>query len=115
MLMKKISLLLVSVAVFSITALAQRTVSGKVTDEKGNPFPNVSVIARGTTTGTSTKADGTYILILPVEAKSLVFTSMNLNSVEFVITANNVVNAKMKFEDRTMSKTVIVAIKPNKE
>jgi TonB-dependent starch-binding outer membrane protein SusC len=109
MLMRKLILLLVGVAVFSITALAQRTVSGKVTDEKGNPLPNVSVLARGTTTGTTTKADGTYTLIVPAETKALVFSSVDMSSIELAISSNNVINATMKAEDKTMSEVVVVA------
>jgi TonB-dependent starch-binding outer membrane protein SusC len=36
---------------YSAQLLVQRTVTGKVTDEKGNPLPNVSVVVKGTTTG----------------------------------------------------------------
>ena len=57
--MRKLFLFLGGVVFFAAQAIAQRSVTGKVTDEKGNPLPNVSVLARGTTTGTVTKADGT--------------------------------------------------------
>ena len=36
---------------------AQRTITGKVTDDKGSPLPNVSVLVKGTTQGTATKDD----------------------------------------------------------
>ena len=58
--MRKLYLLLMGVVFFATQALAQRTVTGKVTDEKGNPLANVSVLVRGTTTGTTTKEDGSY-------------------------------------------------------
>ena len=32
-------------------------ISGKVTDEKGDPLPGVTVVVKGTTTGTATGAD----------------------------------------------------------
>lgn len=60
--MRKLYLLLMGVVFFATQALAQRTVTGKVTDEKGNPLANVSVLVRGTTTGTTTKEDGSYTL-----------------------------------------------------
>jgi TonB-linked SusC/RagA family outer membrane protein len=53
-----------------------RTISGKVTDAKGSPIANASVLVRGTTTGTSTKADGTFTLTIPANAKSLSISSV---------------------------------------
>ncbi|HPR84492.1 MAG TPA: carboxypeptidase-like regulatory domain-containing protein, partial [Prolixibacteraceae bacterium] len=38
----------------------QKTVSGKVTDSTGTPLPGVSVVIKGTTSGTVTDADGKY-------------------------------------------------------
>ena len=73
MLMRKLFLLLWGVVFLAAQAIAQRTISGKVTNEKGTPLQNVSVMVRGTTTGTITKADGTYSLTVPANAKALVF------------------------------------------
>ena len=64
------------VVFFASQALAQRTVTGKVTDDKGSPVPNVSVLVKGTTTGTVTGADGTYSLRVPATGKQLVFSSV---------------------------------------
>ena len=41
-------------------AFAQTTVTGVVTDEQKDPLPGVSVIVKGTTTGTVTDFDGNY-------------------------------------------------------
>jgi TonB-dependent starch-binding outer membrane protein SusC len=40
----------------------QDTTKGKVTDKSGNPLPGVTVILKGTTTGTITGADGTFTI-----------------------------------------------------
>jgi hypothetical protein len=42
--MRKLFLLLWGVVFFASQALAQRTISGKVTDDKDAPLPNVSVM-----------------------------------------------------------------------
>jgi hypothetical protein len=39
-----------------------KTITGKVTDERGNPVPNASVVVRGTSLGTTSKDDGTFSL-----------------------------------------------------
>jgi TonB-dependent starch-binding outer membrane protein SusC len=106
--MRKLYLLLLGVVCFATQALAQRTVTGKVTDEKGAPIANVSVLVRGTTTGTTTKEDGTYSLIVPANAKALVFSSVDMSPVEMAVGAAGVINATLKAEDKTMSEVVVV-------
>ncbi len=60
--MRKLFLLLCGIVFFATQALTQRTITGTVTDEKGNPVANASISVKGTTVGTTTKADGTYSL-----------------------------------------------------
>ncbi|WP_179213405.1 SusC/RagA family TonB-linked outer membrane protein [Ekhidna lutea] len=51
------------VCLFALTQVhAQRTVSGKVTDDTGETLPGVNVVIKGTTTGTTTDLDGNYRL-----------------------------------------------------
>lgn len=71
--MRKLFLLLGGIVFFAVSALAQRTISGKVTDDKGNPLQNVSVVPKGTTSGTVTDADGNYKISVPEKSKSLIF------------------------------------------
>lgn len=56
--------------------LAQKTVSGKVTDEKGDPIANASVVVKGGTVGTTTNDAGSFTLNLPANAKTLVFSAI---------------------------------------
>jgi TonB-linked SusC/RagA family outer membrane protein len=108
--MRKLFLLLGSLVFFAVQAMAQRTVSGKVTDEKGNPLADVSVLIRGTTTGTITKADGTYTLTVPANAKALVFSSVDKSPVELAIGTQTTINATLKNEDKTMAEVVVTAL-----
>lgn len=107
--MRKLFLLLWGVVFFAAQAMAQRTVSGKVTDDKGAPLQNVSVMARGTTTGTITKADGTYSLTVPANAKALVFSAVDMSPVEIAIGTSATIDATLKNEDKTMSEVVVTA------
>lgn len=60
---KKIALALITFLGFAIMATAQnKQISGKVTDASGEPIPGASVLLKGTTTGTITNLDGTYVL-----------------------------------------------------
>ncbi len=107
--MRKLFLLLWGLVFFATQALAQRTVSGKVTDDKGKPLPNVSVLVRGTTVGTTTKEDGSYSLAVPANGKALVFSAVDMSPVEVAI-AGATVNATLKNEDKTMSEVVVTAM-----
>ncbi|MBL0271633.1 MAG: SusC/RagA family TonB-linked outer membrane protein [Chitinophagaceae bacterium] len=107
--MRKLFLLLWGIVFFASQALAQRVISGKVTDDKGKPLPNVSVLIRGTTTGTTTKDDGTYSLTIPANAKALVFSSVDMSPVEKAIGSGATLDATLKNEDKTMSEVVVTA------
>jgi TonB-dependent SusC/RagA subfamily outer membrane receptor len=107
--MRKLFLLLWGVVFFATQAIAQRTISGKVTDDKGTPLQNVSVIVRGTSTGTVTKADGTYSISVSANAKALIFSAVDMTTLEVSIGAGSVVDAKLKSEDKTMSEVVVTA------
>ena len=56
---KRKLLILIIVALLPLFAVAQSTVkvSGKVTDNFGNPIPGATVMVSGTTTGTITDQD----------------------------------------------------------
>src|SRR5688572_25503379 len=72
--MRKLLVCLTAFLLFTGSLLAQKTITGTVTDDKGNPLPNVSVVVRGTNSGTVTKSDGTYTLTLPSNARQLTFS-----------------------------------------
>jgi hypothetical protein len=57
--MRKFLLLSVAALLVTLQLWAQRTVTGRVTDDKGNALPNVSVQVKGTNAGTVTNSDGT--------------------------------------------------------
>ena len=46
--------------IFTVSLTAQTTISGKITDQKGQPLPGANVFIEGTYDGTSTKADGSF-------------------------------------------------------
>ena len=48
-----------------ISAFAQLTIKGAVTDERGEGLPGANIIVIGTTSGTSTDAQGNFALYLP--------------------------------------------------
>lgn len=87
---------------------AQRTVTGKVADDKGVPIPNVSVTIKGTRLGTATKADGTYSLTVPSNSRTLIFSFSGMDSQEITIGEDNIVNATLSLNASTMENVVVV-------
>ena len=108
--MRKLLLLLTGVVLFATHAMAQRTVTGKVTDENGKPVPNASVLVKGTTTGTVTKADGSYSLTVPANAKALIFSSVDMTTMEISIGVNKTVNATLRAEETALTEVVVTAL-----
>ena len=106
--MRKLFLLLFGVVFFAASALAQRTISGKVTDEKGAAVANASVIVKGTTTGTTTKADGTFSLSIPANARVLVISSVDFLTQELNIGSQATFDVALKGEDKVMQEVVVV-------
>jgi hypothetical protein len=54
------------------TALAQRIITGKVTDEKGEALIGAGVQVKGSTAGSVTDIDGMYSLQIPEGATHIV-------------------------------------------
>jgi len=107
--MRKLFLLLSGFLFFAAQAIAQHAVTGKVTDDKGNPLSNATVMVKGTTIGTVTKTDGSFSLMVPANAKSLVFTSVDMTPYEVSIGTQSVINASLTTENKTMSEVVVTA------
>ena len=105
--MRKMLLLLFGVALFAFQAIAQQKVSGRVTDESGKPVPNASVMVKGTTTGTVTKADGTYSLTVPSNAKALIFSSVDMTTMELTIGNNKTIDAIFSIQDKALTEVVV--------
>ncbi|MDQ3550924.1 MAG: carboxypeptidase-like regulatory domain-containing protein, partial [Bacteroidota bacterium] len=91
--MKKLLLLAWSIIIISLPLFVfsqTRTITGTVTDDKGDPLPLVSVLQKGTNNGTTTNEQGGYSLGVTGNNVVLVFSYSGLQSQELVVgTANN--------------------------
>ena len=67
------------------TARPLAPISGRVTDEKGEALPGVTVLVKGTSNGTSTNANGEFTLDAPA-GSTLVFSSVGYVSQEVAVT-----------------------------
>jgi predicted SpoU family rRNA methylase len=60
-------------------------VKGKVIDEKGNPLPGATVLAKGTTKAVLTNADGDFTIDMPANSTKLVVSYIGMESLEVTI------------------------------
>lgn len=105
--MRKQLLLLSGFLLCSLLMLAQRTITGRVTDDKGNPIANASVLVKGTTKGTTTKTDGSFSIDVSASAKALIFSSVDMLTVEKAIGSETSINVSLIAEEKTMSEVVV--------
>ncbi|HEY5751474.1 MAG TPA: TonB-dependent receptor plug domain-containing protein, partial [Chryseolinea sp.] len=90
----------------SIPAWAQSVVTGKVTSTGGEPLPGVSVLLKGTSTGSLTDADGNYTI--NATEGTLVFSFIGYKPVEALISGRTTVDVSMEDDVTTLEQIVVV-------
>ncbi|GAB1449968.1 TonB-dependent receptor [Draconibacterium sp.] len=73
----------------------QNALTGKVVDSSGQPLPGVTVLIKGTTTGTVTNFDGEYTLTDIKPENTLVFSFVGMLSQEIVVGNQTSINVKL--------------------
>jgi TonB-linked SusC/RagA family outer membrane protein len=87
---------------------AEVAISGKVTDEAGEPLPGVNVLEKGTTNGTTTDAEGAYRLNVINENSVLVFSFIGYVSQEITVSSQTTLNVTLLGDITTLSELVVV-------
>jgi len=88
-----------------------RTISGTVTSvEDKSPIPGVTVVVKGTTTGTVTNLNGKYTLALPSKAESLVFSYVGMVKQEIRIGDSNSIDVVLFPSIIMMGEFVVTAL-----
>ncbi|MCF2497095.1 TonB-dependent receptor [Dyadobacter sp. CY357] len=91
--------------VFSI----DKSVSGKITSSEDNtPIPGVSVVLKGSRSGTNTDADGNFKIDVPDNGAVLVFSSVGFITQEVAVGAKSVVDIKLESDMKALSEVVVV-------
>lgn len=85
-----------------------KTVSGKVLDEKQTPLPGVLVKLKGSAIGTATDADGSYSINIPDGGGTLVFSYLGFVSQEVVLANQSTINISLKEDTRALDEVVVI-------
>ncbi|HYX08036.1 MAG TPA: carboxypeptidase-like regulatory domain-containing protein, partial [Bacteroidales bacterium] len=104
------SLLVFLVFAGGFTLFAQEVqITGKVTgSDNGEPLPGVSVVVKGTTTGTSTDIDGKYSLQVPSDAETLLFSFVGYVTQEVAIDGKTTIDVTLNPEITDLDEVVVI-------
>ncbi|MVN20219.1 SusC/RagA family TonB-linked outer membrane protein [Mucilaginibacter arboris] len=104
---KLLKLFLILFALSSVAFAQRRTITGVVTGKQdGLPLPGVSVIVKGTKTGTQTGPDGSYS-IKADPGQSLVFTFIGFNT-QTVTPSSNRLDVTLSGQTSELNEVVVV-------
>ena len=94
---------------FPLLVLSQeRTVTGRVTDARGEAVPGVNVVIKGTTIGAATNLEGMYRIVARSSNDVLSFTFIGSRTQEIVVGDRSTINVVLEDETVTMDDVVVV-------
>ncbi len=88
--------------------LAAVRITGTVTDEAGEALPGVTVVIKGTTTGTTTDANGKYSLTAPEDNPILVFSYTGYAAQEITVGEQTTLNVILQPSSNILTEAVVV-------
>lgn len=107
----KLALIILFLGFFQVNAndlFQQRTVSGTVTDETGEPLPGANIQVEGTQVGTVTDLSGNYSIEVPGTGSTLVFSYIGYLSERIAVTDQTVIDVELTPEMVGLDEVVVV-------
>jgi TonB-dependent starch-binding outer membrane protein SusC len=90
----------------SVHAVAVQPIKGKVSDDKGEGLPGVSVSVKGTSKGTTSDASGNYTIDAN-KGETLVFSSIGFQKKEVKIAGESTLDISLVVDNQTLSEVVV--------
>ena len=112
--MKRFFLQLLFFLGFASMAIAQRTVSGTITNELNEGLIGASVTVQGSSEGTTTDIDGNFTIQVPEGANTLEVSYIGYETQIIELGASNVINVTM-VEGIQLTEVVVTALGISKE
>ncbi|MDF7815009.1 TonB-dependent receptor [Hymenobacter sp. YC55] len=84
------------------------TVTGTVTDTKGEGLPGVNVVVKGTTNGTQTDAQGNFSITVPDQGAVLAFSFIGYKPQEVAANSAAKLSVKLLSDDQALEEVVVV-------
>jgi len=94
---------------FTQNAFSQnKTITGKVSDDKGAPIAGASVTVKGTKNGVNTNADGAFTISVSPTATTLVFSSVGFTSQDIAIGSTTSFTVTLATSTLNLNEVVVV-------
>ncbi|MFV1448130.1 SusC/RagA family TonB-linked outer membrane protein [Maribacter sp. HS] len=92
----------------AITHGQDKTISGTVTDQDGQPLPGVTVLITGTTKGAQTDFDGNYTISAST-GQELRFSYIGQTTVTRKVGSDNIINVQMQEDAQALDEVIVTA------
>lgn len=100
-----------TLAAWASAPTRDRTITGKVTSQAdGSSLAGVNIILKGTQTGTSSDASGTFSLSVPEDRAVLVFSFIGYTSQEVTVGNQSVINVALAESAENLNEVVVTAL-----
>src|SRR5690242_10995822 len=96
-----------SIVLFAFTYKIERTITGKVTDDKEQPVAFATVTIKGTQTATTTDANGEFSIKVQNDNVVLVVSAVGYDDAEVKITGLNKLEVKLKAKVSSLNEVVV--------
>lgn len=113
--MKKLSLVLTLVVLACGFTMAQRTISGTISDTSGEPLIGASILVKGTSSGTVTDIDGKYTLSVPDGSNTLIISYTGFATQEVAIGNSTLMDITLAESAEVLSEVVVTGLGIKKE
>jgi TonB-linked SusC/RagA family outer membrane protein len=109
--LSRILVLFLALMFASFRILAQGTVvTGKITSQDENTaLPGVSILVKGSQTGTVTDSDGMYSISVPSNSSTLVFSFIGYKTIEVNLDGRSTINLAMETDVAQLGEVVVTA------
>jgi TonB-linked SusC/RagA family outer membrane protein len=87
----------------------QKTLTGTVTDQTGQPIPGVSVLVMGTLQGVVTDVNGNYSIPNTPNDATLQFSFVGMKSQEIEVSGKQIINVTMEEEVLGLDEVIVIA------
>lgn len=84
------------------------TVKGTIKDATGEPLSGVSVVVKGTTTGTISDLDGAYTITVPNSNSTLVFSFIGFHTQQIVVGGKTSIDVVLVEDAKALEEVVVV-------
>ncbi len=107
LLMKQILMLFIALLAH-ISFAQEKTITGKVTDDKGSPLPGVNIVIQGTNSGTQSDFDGLYT-VQASQGDVLVYSFLGFSNKEMAVGAGNTIDVSLQASTSELEEVIVTA------